>query len=261
MFLHKNWPRRLLLLPRLKSDAGSRSGFSKIFHSVSGSGYERKKQNPAGVDSGTPDQVPPPLAQHEFPHDQVHWTRATVLNMIRFPDRDPTRFCNSEPDPDRPEFRKTLNRTRFGHPNCIDHCSKMLDQNFLGYRPDWIKYLDRSAGLGSERITQWKFWTGVGLQKSPICSTIQQRCTGVGVSEKTPAGVLINFWIFVLCSSLVGFENAHKNSHSHFVHIVIVSKLLMIAYLAHWLFLAQGRADSTGPTNRTCSEKIWEPLM
>jgi len=37
------------LLPKLKSDFGSGSGFSQIFDS----GSERKTQNPAGVDSGT----------------------------------------------------------------------------------------------------------------------------------------------------------------------------------------------------------------
>jgi len=31
---------------------------------------------------------------------------AAVLNMIRFQDRDPTGFCNSEPDPDWTGFRK-----------------------------------------------------------------------------------------------------------------------------------------------------------
>jgi len=35
------------------------SGFSQIFDSGSGSGSERKTQNPAGVDSGNPDPVPP----------------------------------------------------------------------------------------------------------------------------------------------------------------------------------------------------------
>jgi len=70
-----------------------------------------------------------------------------VLNMIRFPDRNQTGFCNSKPDPDRKKFRKTLNRIRYGYPNCIDHCSKMLDQSFFGYQPDWIKYLHRSTGL------------------------------------------------------------------------------------------------------------------
>jgi len=55
MFLFKKWLHRLLLLSKLKSDAGSGSGFSKIFDS----GSERKTQNPAGVDSGNSDLVPP----------------------------------------------------------------------------------------------------------------------------------------------------------------------------------------------------------
>ena len=49
MFLLKKWPLRLLPLPELKSDSGSGSIFSQIFHS----GSERKRQNPAGVDSGS----------------------------------------------------------------------------------------------------------------------------------------------------------------------------------------------------------------
>jgi len=52
LFLKKR-PRRLLLLPKLKSDFGSR--FSQILDS----GSERKTQNPAGVDSGTADPWPP----------------------------------------------------------------------------------------------------------------------------------------------------------------------------------------------------------
>jgi len=43
--------------------------------------------------------------------------------MIRFPDRDPTGFCNSEQDPDWTGFWKKLNWIRYGYPNCIDHCS------------------------------------------------------------------------------------------------------------------------------------------
>jgi len=57
-----------------------------------------------------------------------------VLNIIRFPHRDPTGFCNSEPDPDRIWISK------------LHHCSKMLNQSFFGHEPDWIKYLDRSTG-------------------------------------------------------------------------------------------------------------------
>jgi len=59
MFLLKKWPRWLLLLPNLKSDSGSWSGFSQVFDS--GSGSERTMQNPAGVDSATQDPWPPLL--------------------------------------------------------------------------------------------------------------------------------------------------------------------------------------------------------
>jgi len=47
-----------------------------------------------------------------------------------------------------------------------------LIRGFFGYKPDWIKYFDRSTGLGSDRITQRKFWTGLGFLKYPICSTL-----------------------------------------------------------------------------------------
>ena len=59
MFLLKKWPHRLLLLSKLKSDSGSGSVFSQIFYTGAGSGSERNTQNPAGVDTGTPDPVPP----------------------------------------------------------------------------------------------------------------------------------------------------------------------------------------------------------
>ena len=44
---------------------------------------------------------------------------------------------------------------------------------FFGYKPDWIKYLDSATGLGSDWITQWKYWTGLGSQKSSIRSTLE----------------------------------------------------------------------------------------
>jgi len=53
MFFLKKWPHRLLLLPKLKSDSWSGSGFSQIFDYWPGSGSERKTQNPARVDSGS----------------------------------------------------------------------------------------------------------------------------------------------------------------------------------------------------------------
>jgi len=31
---------------------------------------------------------------------------------------------------------------------------KCLIRVFFGFKPDWIKYLDGSTGLGSDRITQ-----------------------------------------------------------------------------------------------------------
>ena len=57
MFLLKKWLPKRLLLPKLESDSGS--GFSQIFDSGSWSRSETKTQNPAGVDSGCPDPVPP----------------------------------------------------------------------------------------------------------------------------------------------------------------------------------------------------------
>ena len=61
MYLTKKWPHRLLLLPKWQSDSGSGSGFSQIFDS----GSERKTQNLFGVDSGTPDLVPPLVVYHD----------------------------------------------------------------------------------------------------------------------------------------------------------------------------------------------------
>jgi len=70
MFLLKKLPHRLLLLPKLKSDSWSGSGFSQNF--VSASGYERKTPNPVGVDCGTADPEHLwrlPWIQPEFAHD------------------------------------------------------------------------------------------------------------------------------------------------------------------------------------------------
>ena len=46
-----------------------------------------------------------------------------------------------------------------GYPNCIDHCNKMLNQSFFRISTG----LDQIFGQ-VYRITQWKFWTGVGLK-------------------------------------------------------------------------------------------------
>jgi len=55
----------------------------------------------------------------------------TVANMIRLPDRDPTWFCNSELDPDWTGFRRYLYRIGHGYPNCVDHCSRILNQTLF----------------------------------------------------------------------------------------------------------------------------------
>jgi len=96
--------------------------------------------------------------------------------MIRFPDRDPTGFCKSQPDPDRTGFRKKLYRIRNGYPNCGDHCRQMLNQrkfsdiNRIGSN---IWAVDYITGLGSDWITQWKYWNGLGSKNSPIRSTLR----------------------------------------------------------------------------------------
>ena len=75
MFLPTKWPHRLLLLPKWKSDSGS--GFLRIFDSWSG--YERKTQNPAGVDSGKPDLVPPLVSvMHKS------WLPCKIENILQY---------------------------------------------------------------------------------------------------------------------------------------------------------------------------------
>jgi len=150
-----------------------------------------------------------------FCQGNMHFT--LVLNMIRFPDHDPTGFCNSEPDPEWTGLWTNLYRIGYGCPNCVDHCSQMLNQSFSDINPIGsngigngllfhmtqpisrstikaiacskptisacskptisacskpTKYLDSVMGLGSDWITHWKYWTGLGSQKSSIRSTL-----------------------------------------------------------------------------------------
>jgi len=70
-----------------KSDSDSGSGFPQIFDSGSGSGSERKKQNPAGVDSGNPDPVP--LLQQRW-QESLFQTLTPLLFQ---------KFLNPGPDP------------------------------------------------------------------------------------------------------------------------------------------------------------------
>ena len=66
-------------MPKLKSDAGSGSGFSQIFDSESRS--EQKPQNPVGVDSGSPNPVPN-LVQACNVNIEDEWTQCTALSTI-----------------------------------------------------------------------------------------------------------------------------------------------------------------------------------
>jgi len=94
----------------------------------------------------------------------------SVLNMIWSPDRDPTGFCTS--DPDWTGFWKSSTGSDMHTQSALITAVKCLIRFFFGYEPDWIKYFDRS------RTGLWKktFWTGLGFQKSPICSTLVFMC-------------------------------------------------------------------------------------
>jgi len=102
----------------------------------------------------------PPLLYISVEHDPL-------------PDRKPTGFCNSEPDPDRAGFRNKLYLIRYGYPNYVDHCSQMLNQSFFfRYKPDRIEYLDSNTRLGSDWITQWKHWIGIAKISDPLKITL-----------------------------------------------------------------------------------------
>jgi len=83
MFLLMKWPHRLLLLPKWKSDSRSVSGFSQIFDS--GSGSNGKTKNPAGVDSGNPDPVPPVPDASEKDLTSRNQTHAPKKRIGRIP--------------------------------------------------------------------------------------------------------------------------------------------------------------------------------
>jgi len=71
-----------------------------------------------------------------------------VLNMIQFPDHDPTGFCNSEPDPDRSGFRKKLTGSDMDIQTAFITVKCLIRGFFFGDKTSWIKYLDRSTELG-----------------------------------------------------------------------------------------------------------------
>jgi len=60
---------------------------------------------------------------------------------------------------------------------------KCLIRFFFGHKTDWMKYLHSTTRLGSDRITQLKYWIGLELQKSLIRSTLQRSSSERGVLD------------------------------------------------------------------------------
>ena len=72
---------------------------------------------------------------------------------------------------DRTEFRKKLPDQVLIQTASIT-AVKCLIWFFSGYKPDSIKYLDSITGLGSDWITPWMYWNGLGSQKYPVRPTL-----------------------------------------------------------------------------------------
>jgi len=72
MFLPEKWPQQTPATAEMGKWLRLRIRFFTNFWLRCGSGSERKTQNPAGVDSGNPDPVPPLTT--------IHWTN--ILEMI-----------------------------------------------------------------------------------------------------------------------------------------------------------------------------------
>ena len=86
------------------------------------------------------------------------------------------------------DFKKNLSRSDMDIQTALITAGECLIRGIFGYKPDWIKYLDSGTGLGSDWMTHWKYWTGLGLQKSSIRSTLVRVDHGAGLLEWTPGG-------------------------------------------------------------------------
>jgi len=73
------------------------------------------------------------------------------------------------------------------------------------------------TGLGSDRVTQWKFWTGLGLQKSPICST-PVPCSWAGNTDSRELWV----WHWVRRTAIL------RVSHAAFVSREVMRENIMM---------------------------------
>jgi len=58
------------------------------------------------------------------------------------------------PEPDRTGFRKNSTGSDMDIQTALITAVKCLIRVFFGHKRDWIKYLDRSTGLGPDWVTQ-----------------------------------------------------------------------------------------------------------
>ena len=77
-----------------------------------------------------------------------------MLNMIRFEDRDPTGFCNSEPDPVRTGFQKKSTGPVMNIQTALIAAVKCSIREFFGHKPDWIKLFGQH------------YWIKIGLDNT-----------------------------------------------------------------------------------------------
>jgi len=120
-----------------------------------------KSLNPRNIDKNVSDI----RIRIRFPFESSLWISVSSCELTILPDIQPANRIVIISDPNSIDnFNKMLNQGFFGfRPDY-----RPDNQVFFGFRPDWRKYLDRSPGLRSDLIIQWKFWIGLGLQKSPI---------------------------------------------------------------------------------------------
>ena len=144
MFLPKKWLHRLLLLPKWKSESGSGSGFSQIFDSGSGSGSERKTQNPAGVDSVNPDRSHL-CCVSEVASDAECQSRLQQDSTFFVSQPEPESKIFEKPDPDTESFFIFgSSRSLRGLYQCQCHCliTNLAEFRLSGWFPQFEQKSD-----------------------------------------------------------------------------------------------------------------------
>jgi len=103
--------------PEIKSDSGPGPAFPKILTSCTDPGPKEKRR------------ILPELTP--VIRIRSHLWYSPELNTIRFPDRDPTGFCNSEPDLDWIGFRKNSTGSDMDIRTALITACLMLTQSFF----------------------------------------------------------------------------------------------------------------------------------